>query len=242
MDILSTIVPKSDQLGADDLIGRDLTITITRVTLDTTAEQPVTLYFEDDWGRPYKPGKSMRRVLVHCWGPDASVYTGRSLTIYRDPDVKFGGMEVGGIRIRSMTHIAKRQVIPLTATRGNKRPFVVDRLQMEAPAKATTKLAEPVGGGFTSPPHDDDGVLLDDDAPGDPAEPGGHEDVQWIVRELVGIASEAKLAKFQRSAELKERLSGLLPDENRQVAIAMHAAMRRLAPKPEDATTVTDAP
>ena len=93
-----------------------------------------------------------------------------------------------------------------------------------------------------TPPHDEDGVLLDDDAPGDPAEPGGHEDVQWIVRELVGIASEAKLAKFQRSAELKERLSGLLPDENRQVAIAMHAAMRRLAPKPEDAAAVTDAP
>jgi hypothetical protein len=47
----------------------------------------------------------MRRVLVAMWGAEASAYVGRSLTLFRDPDVKFGGMETGGIRISHATHI-----------------------------------------------------------------------------------------------------------------------------------------
>lgn len=133
MNMLATIVPKSDQLNSDDLIGQDRTITVSRVTMDTSSEQPVSLYFEGDNGKPYKPGKSMRRVLVNAWGADASAYAGRSLTIYRDPDVKFGGMDVGGIRISHMSHIQKQLVMALTTTRGTKKPFVVKPLKMEAP-------------------------------------------------------------------------------------------------------------
>ena len=216
MDMIATIVPKSDQLNSDDLIGRDMTIKVTRVTLDTTDEQPVALYFEGDGGKPYKPGKSMRRVLVHCWGPDAGSYAGRSLTIYRDADVKFGGMEVGGIRISAMSHIAKRQVMALTATRGNKKPFVVEPLRAAAPAKA-------------APPGEPPGEQgrLDEGAA-----PERHDGVQEIVRELGNLGSEAKLAQFQRSDWLKERLAGLEPAEEREVTTAVHATMRRLAPKP----------
>jgi len=134
MNMLATIVPKSDQLNSDDLIGQDRTITITHVTMDTSSEQPVSLHFEGDNSKPYKPGKSMRRVLVQAWGPDASAYDGRSLTLYRDPDVKFGGMDVGGIRISSMSHITKRLVLALTATRGNKKLFTVEVLKVPAPS------------------------------------------------------------------------------------------------------------
>lgn len=136
-DLRSTIVPKSDQINSDDLIGRTMTITITGVTLKVD-EQPVSINFEGDGGKPYKPGKSMRRVLVHAWGPDGNKYIGRSLTLYRDDKVQFGGLAVGGIRISHMTDIAAPLTMALTVTRANKKPFTVKPLVVEKPAPRRT--------------------------------------------------------------------------------------------------------
>lgn len=124
-NMLPTIIPKSDQLNADDLIGgRTLTIKITKVSI-LAGEQPVALSYEGDSGKPYKPGKSMRRVLVSVWGSDANKYIGRSLTVYRDEKVKFGGDAVGGIRISHMSDIAEPVTIALTATRTSRKPFTI---------------------------------------------------------------------------------------------------------------------
>lgn len=140
-DLRGTIIPKSDQINADDLIGQTMTIKITGVTLKVD-EQPVSINFEGDGGKPWKPGKSMRRVLVHAWGPDGNKYIGRSLTLYRDDKVQFGGLAVGGIRISHMTDINAPLTMALTITRANKKPFTVKPLVVEAPAKTMPTLAE----------------------------------------------------------------------------------------------------
>lgn len=139
--MLDTIVPKSDQTNADDLIGgRTMTITITNVSIKMD-EQPVTIHFDGDNGKPYKPGKSMRRVLVNVWGPDAKAYIGRKLTLYRDDSVKFGGMDVGGLRISHMSGITEPVTMALTATKAQRRPFTVNPLveaqQSSGPPKKT---------------------------------------------------------------------------------------------------------
>jgi hypothetical protein len=131
MNMLATIVPKSDQLNSDDLIGCTKTITVTRVSINPSSEQPVSIGFEGDNGKPYKPGKSMRRVLVKVWGADASTYAGRSMTLYREDGVRFGGMEVGGIRISHMSHIDAPQTMALTEKKGSKKPFTVKPLKVE---------------------------------------------------------------------------------------------------------------
>lgn len=123
-DMRATIIPKSDQMNADDLIGCTRTIRITDVSV-VMGEQPVAISFEGDNGKPYKPGKSMRRVLVEMWGPDANQYRGRSLTLYRDEKVVFGGLAVGGIRISHMSDIIGSRTMALTVTRANKKPFTV---------------------------------------------------------------------------------------------------------------------
>ena len=128
-DLSMTIAPKSDQINADDLIGGPRTITITRVTgNEGSPEQPVNIFFEGDNGKPYRPCKSMRRVMVAVWGADGASYTGRSMTLYRDPSVQFGGMQVGGIRISHMSHIDRPQTMALTATRANRKPYTVKPL------------------------------------------------------------------------------------------------------------------
>ena len=133
MDISRTLAPKSDQLNADDLIAGPRTVTITAVTKGTP-EQPVNLAtkeFGDN--RPYKPGLSMRRIIAACWGTDASAYIGRQLTLYRDNTVRFGGQDVGGIRISHASHIDKPQTVQLTVTRGKRAPFTVQPITTDKP-------------------------------------------------------------------------------------------------------------
>ena len=123
-----TITPKSDQLNSDDLIAGSRTITIREVRIAPGTEQPVSVYFHGDNGKPYLPCKSMRRVMVELWGPDAGQYAGRSMTLYRDPSVTWGGMEVGGIRISHMSHIEKATMVVLTATKKTRKPFHISPL------------------------------------------------------------------------------------------------------------------
>ena len=139
-DMSQVIIPKSDQLNADDLIAGPMTITITQVTIRGGQEQPIAISFEGDNGKPYKACKSMCRVMVTAWGADSKKYTGRSMTLYRDPSVKWGGLEVGGIRISHMSDIKAPLTLALTITRANKKPFTVQPLSRPA---GTTSDAPP---------------------------------------------------------------------------------------------------
>ncbi len=131
MNISETTAPKSDQQNYDDYIAGPKTVTISEVKRGS-AEQPVELHLVEYPGRPYRPGKSMRRVLLHCWGDDASKYVGRKMTLFGDPTVQWGGQAVGGIRIAALSHIEKPQSINLTVTRGKRAPFVVEPLATAA--------------------------------------------------------------------------------------------------------------
>lgn len=135
-DMTQVITPKSDQINADDLIGGPRTITIREVQIKGGQEQPVSIYFQGS-DKAFRPCKSMCRVLVAVWGPDANQYLGRSLTIYRDPTVKWGGMEVGGIRISHMTDMSGgAMTLALTATKGSRKPYVVKPMVQAKPAEA----------------------------------------------------------------------------------------------------------
>jgi hypothetical protein len=90
MDITKTVEPRSDQLNFDDVATHDLTITIVEVK-GGPPDQPVHLHNAEFPGRPYKPGKSMRRVLIAAWGTEASAYVGRKITLYGDPTIRFCG-------------------------------------------------------------------------------------------------------------------------------------------------------
>lgn len=142
-DMSGVIIPKSDQINADDLLSGEITITIRDVKISGGQEQPVSIYF-DGSEKAFRPCKSMSRVLVAAWGPDAKKYVGRSLRLYRDPAVKWGGLQVGGIRIRAMSHIEREMTMALTETRQSRKPFTVKPLG-DTPAtepKPTSNIAE----------------------------------------------------------------------------------------------------
>lgn len=134
-DMSPVIVPKSDQISSDDFLAGPRTYTIEVVSITPGTEQPVQIKLVGEQ-RTWKPCKSMSRTLVAGWGPDAKAYQGRSVTLYRDPKVKWGGMEVGGIRVSHMSHIEREMLIQLTATKGKRSPHVVKPLVADvAPIK-----------------------------------------------------------------------------------------------------------
>lgn len=131
MDLSHTIVPKSDQLNADDLIAGNITITVTDIKASDSPDQPVIIHYENDNGRPYKPCKSMRRVLIQAWGANGKQWIGKSMTLYRDPDVKFGGQAVGGIRISHLSNIDRDMNFMLTVTRARRAAYSVKKLVVD---------------------------------------------------------------------------------------------------------------
>lgn len=136
MDLTESIAPKSDQLNAEDLLTGPRTFTVAKVE-QGTAEQPVNVHLVEFPGRPFKPSKTVRRIMVAAWGKDSAAHVGRRMTLYRDPAVRFGGMDVGGIRVSHMSHLDKRLVIALTTTRGKRALFTVEPLtEPVAPTEA----------------------------------------------------------------------------------------------------------
>lgn len=123
-DISATTLAKSDQLNADDIIGGPITVQVIDAYV-VGGDQPVQIHLDGWEGRPYKPSKSMRKVLEFAWGRDMSIYPGRWMTLYRDPSVKYGGQEVGGIKISHLSHIDSPIKLALAVTRGKKAPHTV---------------------------------------------------------------------------------------------------------------------
>lgn len=131
-NLRDTIIPKSDQLNAEQLLSEPMTITVTGVRRGAD-DQPVVINYEGDDGRPYKPCKTCRKILIFAWGDDGREWVGRSMTLFNNPEIKFGGVKVGGIRISHMSHIDREIGISLTATKGKKEPVIIKKLA--APAK-----------------------------------------------------------------------------------------------------------
>lgn len=129
-DMSTVIVPKSDQVNAEDFLAGPITYEIESVEIRQGAEQPVSIRLVGE-NRVWRPCKSMSRVLVAAWGPDAKAYRGRSVTLYRDPNVKWGGIAIGGIRISHLSHIEREMLLQLTATKGKRSPHIVKPLVAE---------------------------------------------------------------------------------------------------------------
>lgn len=128
MNVESFIKAKSDQLNADDLVGGPITVKIEGVS-QGSADQPVIIKISGGH-QPYKPCKTSLRVLAAVMGTDAQKWVGHWMRLYRDPHVKWAGVEVGGIRIEALSAIDEPVMLQLTETRGRKSPHRIAPLKV----------------------------------------------------------------------------------------------------------------
>lgn len=129
-DMNAVIVAKSDQWNADDFAGGPRTFTIEDVQIRPGTEQPVQIKLAGS-NKFFRPCKTVSRVLVAAWGADANAYRGRSVTLYTDPAVTWGGMKVGGIRISHMSDLAQPLVIALQEKKGSRKMTTIQPLKVE---------------------------------------------------------------------------------------------------------------
>lgn len=187
-NLATTITPKSDQLNSDDLEGRSLTIVITgaKVQEGKSDEQPAALSFQGDNGKPFKPCKMMRRLIVKMWTGDTTLYIGRSMTLYRDPDVKFGKLAVGGIRISHMSHINGRQTIVLATSKAVHKEFTILPLGDYVPPPSTEAPKSPI----EFPIYGGDGSLFK-------SAPDIQQYLQWFLTNIPKLDTLEKVEAIQ---------------------------------------------
>lgn len=186
-DMAGVIEPRSDQINADDLIAGPLTITISGVSIKGGQEQPVSIEIQGQ-KKVFRPCKSMSRVLVAAWGADAKEYLGRSLTLYRDPGVKWGGMAVGGIRISHMSDLANTMTMALTETKGSRKPFVVKPMAGGAAGDGPKASANEAGEG--APPKPPTLKERTEAAVSRASDLSGLDDVEKFEKRVAGLRAD----------------------------------------------------
>lgn len=143
LDVTKAIEPKSDQQNADDYLAGPETVRIESVEVKATSEQPVWIHLVGKKGKPFKPSKTALRCLALIWGPDASKWSGLSMTLYNDPDVVWAGVKTGGIRISHMEGLTEPRSLMLTKTRGKKAATVIKPLVLKsAPVVDNTAIQD----------------------------------------------------------------------------------------------------
>lgn len=141
---------KSDQLNAVDIMGVEPVIRIREVKINLKSDQPLMVYFDGDNNKPWKPSKGMGRILMAAWGDDYQSWVGKYAQIYFEPSVKFGGVEVGGIRVRALSDIPEEGLnCVLALNRAKRVPYHVPLLSVNSEAypderfkKALPKMIE----------------------------------------------------------------------------------------------------
>lgn len=141
-DVSATLEAKSDQLNAVDIMGAEPIIRIREVNV-TQGDQPVSVYFDGDHGRPWKPSKGMRRILAGAWGTDSSNWIGKHAKLYFEPSVMYAGKEVGGVRIRALSDIpAQGMKFAITINRQKREPYLVPLLEIVAAEYPSDRFAK----------------------------------------------------------------------------------------------------
>jgi hypothetical protein len=218
-DFAAAMAPKSDQINAQDLIAGDMTVTIAAVKVTPGTEQPVSIRL-DGTEKVWRPCKTTGRILMAAWGADTSVYGGRAVQLYLDPDVKWGGMKVGGIRIRAMSHLDGDLRIALAESKQNRKLFTI----------------KPLAGNFAKP------------APKDrPATQDATESPAISAAKAAAAKGVAAFRAWFNTDEGKDcRASGALTDavlfDCRVIASGADELLARMAanPLPMDADPMTD--
>lgn len=146
MNISKAIIAKSDQLNSSDLIGGPQTVTIAEVR-EGNSDQPVQIHLVEWPGRPFKPSKTVLRILDYAWGEETDDWPpGARMTVFRDPTAKWAGEEVGGIRVSHLSHISEPFKLALRESQKKSVLYKIDPLPdtPDAPAAPTEPTAEEV--------------------------------------------------------------------------------------------------
>lgn len=132
VDIRAATKPKSDQLNYETFLTGPQTFTVSKVT-PGDRDHPVFIHMNECPATPYKPSKGMLKCIAQPdgWGDKSSQWVGKSITLYGDPTVIYGGVEVGGIKVAALSDINGDYETLISARRGVRKPHLIKRIVIQ---------------------------------------------------------------------------------------------------------------
>jgi hypothetical protein len=129
VDIRAATKPKSDQLNYETFLTGPQTFTVSKVT-PGDRDHPVFIHMVECPATPYKPSKGMLKCIAQPdgWGDKSSQWVGKAITLYGDPTVIYGGVEVGGIKVGGLSDIKGDFETLISARRGVRKPHLIKKL------------------------------------------------------------------------------------------------------------------
>ena len=132
VDVTKYTYSKGSQLNADDILSAPMTVQVAAVEETRDAQQPLAIRYAGDNGKPFLPCLTMRKLIAALWGAESDDWVGKSMTLYRDPSIKFGPDTPGGVRISHMSGIDKTVSVQLLEKRGKRRQYTIVPLEVAA--------------------------------------------------------------------------------------------------------------
>ena len=132
VDIRAATKPKSDQLNYETFLTGPQTFTVSKVT-PGDRDHPVFIHMNECQATPYKPSKGMLKCIAQPdgWGDKSSQWVGKSITLYGDPTVIYGGVEVGGIKVAALSDINGDYETLISARRGVRKPHLIKKIVIQ---------------------------------------------------------------------------------------------------------------
>lgn len=132
VDIRAATKPKSDQLNYETFLTGPQTFTVSKVT-PGDRDHPVFIHMNECHATPYKPSKGMLKCIAQPdgWGDKSSQWVGKSITLYGDPTVIYGGVEVGGIKVAALSDINGDYETLISARRGVRKPHLIKKIVIQ---------------------------------------------------------------------------------------------------------------
>ena len=131
VDVTKYTYSQGVQTNADDLVAAPRTVLVTAVTETGDAKQPIAVSYDGDGGKPFIPCLTMRKLIAALWGGESDNWIGKSMTLFRDPSIKFGPDTPGGVRISHMSGIEKTVSVQLLEKRGKRRQYTIVPLEVD---------------------------------------------------------------------------------------------------------------
>lgn len=131
VDIRAATKPRSDQLNFENFLTGPQTFTVSKVT-PGDRDHPVFIHMNECPATPYKPSKGMLKCIAQPdgWGDKSSQWVGKAITLYGDPTVIYGGVEVGGIKVSALEGIAGDYETLISARRGVRKPHMIKKIEI----------------------------------------------------------------------------------------------------------------
>jgi len=161
--LAAATAPKSDQLNADDLILANKIIRINKVLVNLQLEShKIWIHFDGDQGKPWKPSKSMARVLGEILGGDFDAWIGQHIELFRNKEITFGKEKCGGIQIAAMSALNNPVTVMVTTKRSVKSKITIQplRINNEAPKKQSNPILKKIASDLQSASNNGENALL----------------------------------------------------------------------------------